>query len=1202
MCRVPRNVTPAALLLTAVMLGIGCTSNSVESHPTGKARVSFASSALILSDIKSVTITVGPGTGTPTFPNIVQAASQGASGNWTAFVDAIPAGVGRTFHVEACDVVGACDSTIPAANHLYAGDAVATIVAGSVPAQVYLLLQQLSAPNGFNNHAPVIDSLTASASQVVPGGAVTLGITAHDPDTATDPTNHLSGYLWTATCGTLTGATTQTPTWTAPSPSPDTTCTINVTVSDVCGTGQPVACNSSVTASLQVQVSTGTNGSANISAYANTCPMLSCVAGAEKFTYDTAGAVNGYEADLTVTAADTDGDELHYVWSSVPCPGAIFTPTGANPTSPIIDTGVASRTVHFKANTTVACDVRVDVTDYWPNSTPPAGSGLPAARGCDNVGILSLSGASNFHIAPVITRIATPNAGNQVAPGQPYTFGASVADNNVDNAYPLKIDWYNDGASGTFGNQIPGSPFQLSAPGNVSIVWNSPATLVPGMAIRLRVTNAFGLYTEHVFNIVPANQCALASSLGQACASGNACLSGTTCQANGTCGGGTATTCAAPAACHLAGVCNPGTGACDYAVAPVATACNADTNGCTVADACNATGTCVAGPPPACNTPATACYAATGTCAPVANDPIAFSCNYSALTSGTTCSPTATQDHCFASFACDGAGTCAGSAAISCAGGACSSGGTCNPATGACVGGTNLPPGSACTGTDPCQNYACNGTGACTGTSKCAAGQSCTPAVGVCVDTAPIIATVRNNAPTGTNTAGLSTVTVNGLVYDSTGAAYLFGHSTATIFDGVTITNAGSTDLLIAKYASSGAPTWVQTYGDAATQTATGLAVTSDGTVAALGQFLGTVGGKTNPRTYAIDVLAAVLATNGTAKWTKMFDSGIAGALKAVAANPALNVIAVCGYVDGTQAAAGTDAPIVPATEFAGGTRDAAIAVYNTATGAEIWHRDLVGAAAEECDALTVDAAGNVYAAGKYTGALDFGAGGTPVDASTAALGKLWVAKFAAATGATLADASFGVSGNTVPTSLALDSTGKLIVGGSFTAPAASPLVFGSTSLGSAGATDAFVAKLDPAAATAFTPVWAVRLGGGTSDVANSVAIGQFDAVLVVGSHSGNALTTGAAALSAGGANPNGFMLKLAGSSGVATFAATYGDTAAQSCTTVATYGATFALGGSTPAASTTNFGGSTLPAVAYGAPTLVTTGPASFLNFGTVQ
>ena len=1188
MCRFTRGfLSPTAVMLTVALLGIGCSNNSAE-VAKGFARVGVQMSALQQSDVKSGTLTVGAGTGTPTFNNIVMEMSKDSNSDWTAYVTDIPAGAGRTFHIEACDTAGRCDWQIDAGDHLYKGDATANIVAGAT-AQVYMLLQQIAPPNSFNNHAPVIDTLTASAAIVVPGTTVTLAVTAHDPDTASNANNKISGYVWAASCGALTNATSQTPTWTAPAT--DGTCSITVTVSDVCPADQPAVCSSSVTATVQIQVQTAQNGNAMVTAYPNTCPLVSCVAGQEKFRYTDAGVTDGSETDLAVTAVDSDGDDLRYAWTSN-CVGGTFTSaTGA--------------TTHFSSpagQSWASCDVRVDVTDYWPGGNAPAGSGLPAARGCDNFGLLVLSATADFVFPPVISRATGPNANNQVSPGQTVLFTADVSD--PQNAYPLTTVWQNIGGTGSFGTQV------LYAAGDwgkktITTLWAAPSPLASGMQIRLVVTNTKGLSVQKDFLIIPANACALAGSDGQACDTGlGLCGPGGQCLA-GACVSPTPVNCNTPPdTCHVAtgASCNPSTGACTYPVASVGTSCNADSSGCTQNDVCNASGTCVAGSAPTCNTSPGVCYASAGTCSSTGNN--TYTCNYGTLAAGVTCTPTGTYDHCFQSYACNSAGACSqASSPVNCASSACTTGGTCNSATGTCQGGANQPNGTACAGSDVCQAYACQ-TGVCTGAPLCSAGQSCSG--GTCADVIPHLLTVRNQTPTPGDYVGLSASPPQAVVFDTAGAIYVTGAigSSATFFDGQPVAVAGSTDILVAKYdATTHAPAWVKLYGDASTQKPWGMTVTADGTLGVIGRLDGVINGKQNPRTYTIDVMMGLSSTDGSVKWTKMVDNGINGSLTAVAANRALNTIAVCGLLDGSQAVAGGDAPLAPVSEYRAGANNAVIALLNSTDGSVIWHRDIGGAngGTELCTAPTVDANGDVYASGQYSIDIDFGTGGTPVDSSNTGATKMWVAKFSHTDGSTLADAAFGTSAAVTPNNLLVDSTGKLFVAGSFACPAAAPLVFGATSLATQGGTDAFVVKLDPA--TGFTPAWAVRMGSTTSDDAKWLALAPSDDVLVTGAHSGAAASTGIANLVAGSGSPNAYLLKLKGTNGALQFAATYGDIYAQYGTRIATLGSTLAFGGNfATIGSVINFGGSTVPAVAYGAPTLTANAAAAFLVYGQLQ
>lgn len=85
-----------------------------------------------------------------------------------------------------------------------------------------------------------------------------------------------------------------------------------------------------------------------------------------------------------------------------------------------------------------------------------------------------------------------------------------------------------------------------------------------------------------------------AAANGTTCNDNNACTQTDSCQA-GACVGSNPVTCAAADQCHVAGVCNPASGACSNPAAADGASCN-DNNACTVGDVCNG-GTCTPGSP-----------------------------------------------------------------------------------------------------------------------------------------------------------------------------------------------------------------------------------------------------------------------------------------------------------------------------------------------------------------------------------------------------------------------------------------------------------------------------------------------------------------------------------------------------------------------------------------------------------------------------
>ena len=128
------------------------------------------------------------------------------------------------------------------------------------------------------------------------------------------------------------------------------------------------------------------------------------------------------------------------------------------------------------------------------------------------------------------------------------------------------------------------------------------------------------------------------------CDDGNACTQSDSCQA-GSCTGTNPVACAASDQCHVAGTCDPATGACSDPAAADGTACD-DTDACTRSDSCQL-GACMGADAVVCLA-SDQCHVA-GTC-----DPASGACSDPAAPDGTACTDTVT---CSGADVCD-AGVC----------------------------------------------------------------------------------------------------------------------------------------------------------------------------------------------------------------------------------------------------------------------------------------------------------------------------------------------------------------------------------------------------------------------------------------------------------------------------------------------------------------------------------------------------------------
>jgi hypothetical protein len=1009
-------------------------------------------------------------------------------------------------------------------------------------ANVYMMLQQIQPPNQFGNQAPVIDALTTSAGTTAPGSTVSLSVTAHDPEA------QALTYLWTAPvgCGSFSSATVTAPTWTAPAGA-DTTCTLTVTVTDTCtpnsqdGTAPATACASSVAAQLQIQVRTAQTGSAAVNAYPNTCPVLASLNAVEKFTYDGNGKASGYSADLTVFAMDADSDDLKYTWSST-CAATIV---------PSAETKNAF-TATFATTTDMAkaCVVRVDVKDYWPSDVSPAGSNLPAYRGCDNFSTVTLSPAVDFKLAPVIVRTSQPNSDTagvtHVDAGKKYIFGADLSDPNGGlvngfTGYPLKIDWFTaTGVSaGTFTAQFPPSG-SLASAGSASIEWVAPADVSSTMFVKMVVTNALSLKSEHLFAIAPANVC-VGAAAGKACNDGNPCTTGDACDGAGACVG-TPVACTTPGVCQtiVGATCNTQTGSCDYPNAALGSTCT-DSNACTVGDACNGAGVCTAGTPIVTCPGADQCHSV-GACVPATGCPAPV-----AVANGTACND---GNACTSGDACL-AGVCAGTvdAAHLCntpPTAACqSAAGTCNTTTGACsYPAANL--GATCAAANLCvSGQVCLADGSCSaGVQKsCPAPSSCDPVDGLCKSLAPVAKVQTTEPPTLASPAALA--------YDVSGNVYQTGYIVAPGFNfgSGTITSAGNQDVYVAKLnpatgRADVAGTWAKSFGDAAKNQYGQSVAASKNYVGVVGGFQGTLAmdafSFTNGTTQFVDFVAGLNATTGATVWMKQFnlnDPTGAGKLFSIASNPSQTAFAVCGIVVKKLASDFGTAPVF--TGAVGGLKDVVVAVLDEATGNVVWARQFGGTGNEDCSAVSIDDSGNVVISGSYTVPFSFGTHALP---ATGGSQFVYVAKLDA-TGTAQFASGFGFSGATTAAirSLATDVNGNVAFSGQ---------LIGSMTVGATALVPADPANPTPAAFVGYadaslTGKWAAQLftpnalNGGNDG--RAVAFDSYGRVYLTGIvDEGSGPTAGAAALTSAGSGDS-FLLRM-NADGTTDSAALYGD------------------------------------------------------------
>jgi hypothetical protein len=155
---------------------------------------------------------------------------------------------------------------------------------------------------------------------------------------------------------------------------------------------------------------------------------------------------------------------------------------------------------------------------------------------------------------------------------------------------------------------------------------------------------------------------------------------------------------------------------------------------------------------------------------------------------------------------------------------------------------------------------------------------------------------------------------------------------------------------------------------------------------------------------------------------------------------------------------------------------------------APVWSAMFGGSGNDRALAVAVDASGNTYLTGKFTGIIDFGGGPLASEGGDDAfLLKL------DPQGAHVWSRRFGDVANQYGTAVAVGPTGNVILGGYFAGSIAFNVTY------TASAFDGFLVELDPDG----QPLWSARLGGAGDDKLWSLAIGPSGEIAAAGTFNG---------------------------------------------------------------------------------------------------
>jgi hypothetical protein len=332
---------------------------------------------------------------------------------------------------------------------------------------------------------------------------------------------------------------------------------------------------------------------------------------------------------------------------------------------------------------------------------------------------------------------------------------------------------------------------------------------------------------------------------------------------------------------------------------------------------------------------------------------------------------------------------------------------------------------------------------------------------------------------------------------DGTGTAYITGYFIGTVdFDpGVGTQNltssAGSYDIFLAKYDASGNYVYAKCIGGTSSDIGNSIAIDGTGNAYITGYFIGTVdfdpGAGTANLTAGntfFNAFAAKYDASGNYLWagalggygnTTYDDRGQSAAI-----DNSGNVY-ITGRFTGTvdfDPGAGT------ANLTSAGNTDIFIAKYD-ALGNYVYAKRMGDVNSQEGRSITVDASGNAYVTGNFSGSVDFDPGNGTVNLTTTGGLDIFFAKYDASGNYVYAKGMGSTFGPDYGEDITVDASGNVYITGSFYGIVDFDPGAGTVNLTSAGGNDIFLAKYDALG----NYVYANRMGGSSEDGCSGIAL-----------------------------------------------------------------------------------------------------------------
>ena len=347
----------------------------------------------------------------------------------------------------------------------------------------------------------------------------------------------------------------------------------------------------------------------------------------------------------------------------------------------------------------------------------------------------------------------------------------------------------------------------------------------------------------------------------------------------------------------------------------------------------------------------------------------------------------------------------------------------------------------------------------------------------------------------------------NAIALDTAGNVYITGMFQKTVdFDPGANTanltaNGNGFNIFVAKYDTSGNYQWARAFGGASNIASAGygIAVDSAGYVLVTGQFAGALTpDPTHPQTRLIaassDIFVLKLAADGATLWAKKIGGNGADRATAITTDANNNIYLTGSYSGIVDFDPGTK---VVSMACAGATD--AFVLRLTANGDYSLVRRLGGKLADEGTSVAVDASGNIYVTGNFSGIMDVDPNAPIHNLVSAGFNDVFVAELNSA-GALVFGERLGGTGDDRARDLVRLSNGQIAITGSFSSTVDFDPSTNVANATAAGSDDIFVLRLDAAG----NYVSLTQIGESGADRGRGLAVDLNNDLYVVGHISGS--------------------------------------------------------------------------------------------------